>query len=340
MTIPSLAAPSVTNSDFAELVLSLRDPLLRLEAFLQDQITEFEPEVQSLVEETLKHSGKKIRPLLVFLAGLQRDHPEPALKDLIKVAAVVELVHLATLVHDDILDNASLRHGSATLSASHGAHRAVLLGDALFAHALKLAAEFPDTAVCRAVAEATRQVCSGEIAQTFTRGSADISLAAYRRIIDLKTAELFSVSAQLGAFIGTHNPEYATAAAQFARHLGIAYQIYDDLVDICASEQKVGKTLGTDLATGKLTLPLILLREKMDQPDFDTLLQSLHSCDSVNTVLEKFFSRYGIINATVAHFEKELAKADACLAPFTNISSAQRLPDLTGIIRGAMQRIL
>lgn len=179
----------------ADLVSEYAVPFAALETFLDAQAERFEPEMVPLVRECLEHSGKKLRPLLVFLVYADGVAEMP--EEVIQAGAIVELVHLATLVHDDILDEADLRHRAETMVSRYGAHVAVLLGDALFAHALELAADYPDGSVCRAVARATRQVCSGEIAQTFARRDAVPSVESYLRMIDLKTAELFKVSAQL-----------------------------------------------------------------------------------------------------------------------------------------------
>lgn len=257
----SMPIAPVSQSDlFQRITGPLAPAFERLEAFLEDQVAAFEPEVQDLVRYCFGHSGKKLRPILVFLSGLDEVESGPS-EGLIKAAAIVELVHLATLVHDDILDGADLRHRTETVFARYGSHVSVLLGDALFAHALHLAADFPEVTVCREVSRATRQVCSGEIAQTFARGDGVPSMDAYYRMIDLKTAELFAVSSFLGAHLAGLSAEAARAARAFARHLGIAYQIYDDAADLFGREAQAGKTLGTDLATGKLTLPILLWLE-------------------------------------------------------------------------------
>src|SRR5690606_7563136 len=164
------------------------------------------------------------------------------------------------LVHDDIMDDADTRRSRPAAARKFGPAAAVLLGDALFAHALYLAASFPTTSVCEAVSQSTRRVCAGEIVQTMRRRSVAITREDYDRVIDLKTAELFRVSCELGAQLGGHGEIFAAEAARFGRHLGMAYQIFDDLVDFFGREQRIGKTLGTDLASGKLTLPLLFLR--------------------------------------------------------------------------------
>lgn len=257
---PAETAPSVGHA-FATVFAMLSPQMAGLDAFLRQQIAAFEPEIRPMADYCIDTSGKRIRPALVFLGGWRGE--AVVTPDLVRVAAVVELVHLATLVHDDIMDGAEVRRNRRTAAREFGASTAVLLGDALFAHALHLAAQFPTTEVCAAVSESTRRVVSGEIVQTLRRRTTNISLADYHRIIDLKTAELFRVSCFLGARLAGSAPAYVDAVSRFGRHLGIAYQIYDDLADYFGVEQKIGKTLGTDLVSGKLTLPLIALAERL-----------------------------------------------------------------------------
>jgi len=262
MSSAILAAPTrATPNAFAGFVSQLAPHMAELDFFLREQLVAFEPEIRAMVDYCIDTSGKRIRPTLVFLSGWQgapRVQPE-----LVRVAAVVELVHLATLVHDDIMDEADLRRSRMTVARKYGSPAAVLLGDALFAHALHLATQFPTTEICAAVSASTRRVCAGEIVQTLRRRSTNITRDEYWRIVDLKTAELFRVSCLLGARLAGFSDEYVEAVSRFGRHLGIAYQIYDDLVDFFGEEGRIGKTLGTDLASGKLTLPLLVLLERL-----------------------------------------------------------------------------
>ncbi|MBI5768010.1 MAG: polyprenyl synthetase family protein [Verrucomicrobia bacterium] len=254
---PTTARPGV----FAEVYALLTPHQAELNRFLRSQLAAFEPEIRTMADYCIDTSGKRIRPTLVFLSGWRGS--SVVAPDLVRVAAVVELVHLATLVHDDIMDEADLRRNRRTAFREFGPTAAVLLGDALFAHALHLAAQFPTTAVCSAVSDSTRKVVAGEIVQTLRRGSTNITRADYDRIVDLKTAELFRVSCYLGALLAGSPPGFVEAASRFGRHLGIAYQIYDDLVDFFGDESRIGKTLGTDLASGKLTLPLLALLDRL-----------------------------------------------------------------------------
>src|SRR5665213_1937721 len=207
---PSTAIPPAAKPHaFAGVFTLLAPQMAALDTFLQGQLEAFEPEIRAMVNYCIDTSGKRIRPALVFLSGWK--DPKSVSPDLVRAAAIVELVHLATLVHDDIMDSADLRRSRRTAVREFGPTAAVLLGDALFAHALHLAAHFPTTEVCAAVSESTRRVCAGEIVQSLRRRSTDLTPADYQRIIDLKTAELFRVSCFLGARLSgaeeARNPE-------------------------------------------------------------------------------------------------------------------------------------
>ncbi len=264
---------SAMTGDFTSVFRQVAPQMAALDHFMSGQVAKFEPEIQSMAKYCLEITGKRLRPTLVFISGWQGGGVVN--DDLVRAAGVVEMVHLATLVHDDIMDKAELRRNRRTASREFGPDAAVLLGDTLFSQALHVASMFPTTEVCRLVSESTRKVCSGEIMQTMRRRDMSLTLADYYRVIDLKTAELFRVSCRLGALISGYSPAFIEAANDFGRHLGIAYQIYDDLVDFLGEEKKIGKTLGTDLATGKLTLPLMLLLEKLPIQERDEVLQAL-----------------------------------------------------------------
>lgn len=258
---------------FAGVFGLLAPQMAALDEFLRAQVAAFEPEIRSMADYCIDTSGKRIRPALVFLSGWRGQ--QVVSPDLVRVAGVVELVHLATLVHDDIMDDAEVRRNRSTAGREYGLTPAVLLGDALFAHAVHLATQFPTTEVCAAVSESMRKVCAGEIVQTLRRGSTNVTLVDYRRIIDLKTAELFRVSCFLGARLSGAAPDYVEAVTHFGRHLGVAYQIYDDLADFFGEEKRIGKTLGTDLASGKLTLPLLVLMDRLPAPERQSLTHEI-----------------------------------------------------------------
>ena len=332
MSTPATSSSSPTATlDFASVFAGLQPHVAALNACLREQIKAFEPEIREMAEYCIDTSGKRIRPALVFLSGW-RD--EQVAEDLVKVAAVVELVHLATLVHDDIMDEATIRRGRDTATRRFGPEAAVLLGDALFAHALHLAAQFPTTMVCSAVAASTRRVCSGEIIQTLRRGTTTISREDYYRVIDLKTAELFRISCYLGSFLSGNSAKFVDAAAVFGRELGIAYQIYDDLADFFGEERRIGKTLGTDLDSGKLTLPLFELSDCLSRSDRAGLLEEITGKRPPNMALRlKQMQTWPIFERVNQALEAHLAKAERALVPFGDAPAVERMLTLVEVLR-------
>src|SRR2546429_881780 len=231
---------------------------------LSQQVKAFDPELLPYAEYALNGQGKHLRPALVALTASTVGKAADAH---VTVAVIIEMVHLATLVHDDVMDEAEIRRGRLTLAANWGNEVAVLFGDCLFAHALKMAASFPTPEVCRAVALATNTVCSGEILQMQHRRDFQFTREKYFKVLEMKTAELFALSCELSACLSGTTAERRLALRHFGLAFGTAYQVYDDCVDLFGSEAAAGKSLGTDLAKGKLTLPVLVLWERADGVD-------------------------------------------------------------------------
>src|SRR5688572_5463788 len=187
---------------------------------LAGQVNAFDPALSQYAEYALTGNGKHLRPTLVALAANTLGKVNDSH---VTVAAIIEMVHLATLVHDDVMDEAEIRRGKLTLAANWGNEIAVLLGDCLFAHALKLAASFPTTEICRAVSSATNTVCSGEILQTQRRKNFELTRAEYFKVLTMKTGELFALSCDLGAYLSGANPVERSALRQFGLTIGTAY---------------------------------------------------------------------------------------------------------------------
>ncbi|MCB1127252.1 MAG: polyprenyl synthetase family protein [Verrucomicrobiae bacterium] len=264
---------------------------------LEEQLSHFEPEIVEPARYALASRGKQLRPALVGLAataagGVRDEH--------VTVAAIIEMVHLATLVHDDVMDEADMRRQRPTLALEWGNSTAILLGDALFAHALTMAAAFPTTDVCRAVASATRTVCSGEIIQTMRRCQFELSREGYYRILRMKTAELFSLACGQGAALAQARADVVAALQRFGVMLGTAYQVYDDCVDLVGLEERAGKSLGTDLLRGKPTLPVIIAMERATPAERNALRSLLTDWKPGNhPLLVASLQRYDAIAAAV-----------------------------------------
>jgi octaprenyl-diphosphate synthase len=258
MSSTPLLEAKETPLNLAELYAPIASELAEAEQTFQAELGSRFPFVQQLVDHCADFHGKRLRPALVLLTGqacggLTAAHPV--------LAAVVEMIHTATLVHDDILDESVVRRHAATVNAEWGNETAVLLGDYLFTHAFHLAASLESTLACRWIGRATNLVCEGEMQQVHHRGNLDLDEEAYFTIIEGKTAELTAVSCRLGAQYSGANPELVESLDRYGRCLGIAFQIADDVLDIWGEERMTGKSLGTDLEKKKMTLPLIRLLE-------------------------------------------------------------------------------
>ncbi len=274
---------------------------------LARQVNEFDPALAQYAEYALNGSGKHLRPTLVALAAkaLGKIHDSH-----VTVAAIIEMVHLATLVHDDVMDEAEIRRGQLTLAANWGNEIAVLFGDCLFAQALKLAASFPTPEICRSVAMATNTVCSGEILQTQHRRNFDRSRREYFRVLEMKTAELFALSSDLAACLSDATAVQRSALRQFGLAFGTAYQVYDDCVDLFGSEVKAGKSLGTDLAKGKLTFPVLLAWERANEKDRARLEQLVQNWQPASLPrVSELLARYGTLGPTTEVIERYLDHA-------------------------------
>ena len=236
----------------------VRPQLERVEIAIREQVRAFDPAVEPYVSYVCNTSGKRIRPALAILvggatSGVNDDH--------LKIGVILELIHMATLVHDDIMDGANTRRMVPTANAKWGNALAVLLGDTLFSHALTLATDFGSIDICRKVGNSAREVCQGEIIQTQRRFDLTLTKDDYFRIIEMKTGALFAAATGLAGNLSGVDPATETRLFNYGMKLGTAYQIYDDCLDLVGSEEIVGKTLRTDLAKGKLTLPILNLLE-------------------------------------------------------------------------------
>lgn len=225
-----------------------------VERILNRTLASSRPGVDRLLAHLAHYKGKRLRPTLLLLTAHACGNVNASHHCL---AAVVEMIHTATLVHDDVLDGASVRRHVPTASALFGNQASILLGDYLFTHAFHLSSTLGDVRACRIIGEATNRVCAGELHQITRRGDLDLSEEEYLDIIDGKTAELTACCAKLGALFADMPPEVVERLEHFGRSLGLAFQIADDLLDLVGEETLAGKSLGTDLEQQKLTLPLI-----------------------------------------------------------------------------------
>ena len=291
------------------------------EAHLSDSLSVLDSDIRPYALQSALAGGKRIRPLLVFhFAG----RSEVLNDSTIKASVILEIVHLASLIHDDILDGAEIRRNLPSMHEKIGSHAAVLLGDALFGFALELASQFPTTRICSIVSEATRKTCSGEIRQTFARGRPDLSLDEYLSFINDKTGELFRASCQIGAYLSGAEQDIINLAGEFGLSLGINYQVFDDLIDSFEDPGNCDKSLGSDWETGKMTLPVILLREVASGDEVKLLDQLIRSGrdnnpeKNIRSQILELFEKYEILPKCIQYFEESFSRTQSLIDQFPN----------------------
>ncbi|MBK7237053.1 MAG: polyprenyl synthetase family protein [Sterolibacteriaceae bacterium] len=210
--------------------------------------------IRQVAEYIIGAGGKRLRPALVLFAagatGYRGTHH-------LELAAVVEFIHTATLLHDDVVDESDLRRGNSTANAMFGNAAAVLVGDFLYSRAFQMMVTVDNMRVMSVLSDATNTIAEGEVLQLMNCHNADVDVEAYLRVIRYKTAKLFEAAAQLGAVLGRADPDVEQDLARFGMHLGTAFQLIDDVLDYSGDERTTGKHLGDDLSEGKPTLPLI-----------------------------------------------------------------------------------
>jgi octaprenyl-diphosphate synthase len=250
--------------DLVPLADFLAGSLTHVQEIFDHQLRSDLPPVSRLCRHVERYRGKMLRPTLVILSGLAA-HPRAAheapdkliTRDHLTIAAVCEMVHMATLVHDDVLDEADTRRRGDTVNRLYGNEAAVILGDLLIASAYELCSSLPTQRAARAIGRASMVMCSGELLQLHHRADYSLDEPTYFEIIERKTAELIATSAELGAAQSGADEHTCARLADFGRKVGVAFQIQDDLLDLTGREAIVGKPIGKDLEKGKLTLPLI-----------------------------------------------------------------------------------
>lgn len=250
--------------------------------------------VNQIAEYIVGAGGKRIRPTLVLLLANAYGYHGTSHHDL---AAIVEFIHTATLLHDDVVDESSLRRGRQTANALFGNAASVLVGDFLYSRAFQMMVSIDDMRVMRILADATNVIAEGEVLQLLNMHDPDVTEASYLQVIRSKTAKLFEAAAQLGALIAGASDAEIEAAAEYGRSLGTAFQLIDDVLDYSGNAADIGKNVGDDLREGKPTLPLIYLMqngtpeqrelvraciEQGDEQHFDAILAAITSCGALD----------------------------------------------------------
>ena len=319
--------------DLKALLSPIAEDMKRVDAIIRQRLTSEVALINQIGAHIVSAGGKRMRPALVLLSaralGCKTDEPA-------QLAAVIEFIHTATLLHDDVVDHADRRRGRQTANAVWGNPGAVLSGDFLYSRSFQMMVDVDRMPVMRVLADTTNAIAEGEVLQLMNCGDPDVTEARYLRVIELKTARLFQAAAQLGAIVADADEATEQRMARYGHELGMAFQIEDDLLDYKASPEESGKNLGTDLAEGKPTLPLIhalkhgspaqagLIREALREGKIEHLSQVLAAVESTGGLAYS--------SALAARH------ADAAISALGGLPDSPLKDALNGVARFAVQR--
>ena len=294
----------------------LRADLDRVNALIVERMQSSVSLIPQLAGHIVAAGGKRLRPMLTLACARMCGHRGGRH---VALAAAVEFIHTATLLHDDVVDASDLRRGLATANALWGNKPSVLVGDFLFSRAFQLMVEDGSLTVLDILSRASAVIAEGEVLQLVTSNDIDTCEADYLRVIDAKTAELFAAASELGAVLGERSEAEARALQSFGRNLGMAFQLVDDVLDYSAREAELGKTVGDDFRDGKITLPIVLALRAADERERQFWRRTLEQLEQREDDLERaiaILERHGTLAATRARAADYAGAARRVLAAF------------------------
>ena len=297
----SIASPTI---DYRNL---MAPDMAAVDAVIHRRLSSKVALVNQISNYIVNAGGKRVRPMLLMLVARALGSQSPQRHEM---AAVVEFIHTATLLHDDVVDESSLRRGRQTANAMFGNAASVLVGDFLYSRAFQMMISTNRLRVLDVLADATNVIAEGEVLQLMNMHDPDLSVDDYLRVIEYKTAKLFEASARLGAVIADAHLEVETACADYGRAVGTAFQLIDDLLDYEGSTAELGKNIGDDLREGKPTLPLLVAMQRGSDAERELIRQAI-----IGGEVERMGEIVAIVKATGAlEATREAAQAQAVLA--------------------------
>ena len=298
--------------DFADVRALVEDEILAVDRLIKTRLHSEVTLINQLSQYIIGSGGKRMRPVVALLCAKAAGYSGTRHID---VAVIVELIHTATLLHDDVVDSSKMRRGQETANLVWGSEASVLVGDFLYSRAFQMMVDLQNMRVLEILADSTNTIAEGEVMQLVSCHDPNTTEQQYLNTIHNKTAKLFESAAELGVVISGDLPELETALARYGRHLGTAFQLVDDALDYNASPEQLGKNIGDDLAEGKPTLPLLYAMWKGDDHQATIVRHAiehggLEQIDEISAAIEST----GAITYTFALAEAEAAKAQQALA--------------------------
>jgi octaprenyl-diphosphate synthase len=307
----SLATAPVTGVAHDAAAVMVAD-MQQVDAVIQRRLASDVAMINQIATYIISAGGKRIRPKLVLLFSNALGF---AGKERFELAATVEFIHTATLLHDDVVDESALRRGRQTANALFGNAASVLVGDFVYSRAFQMMVSVNRMRVLEVLADATNVIAEGEVLQLMNMHNPDISVEDYLRVIRFKTAKLFEASARLGAILAEADPAVEESCAAYGRALGTSFQLVDDLLDYEGATEQLGKNVGDDLREGKPTLPLLLAMERGSAPERDLIRHAIEHGEVARLPdIVEIVRHTGAISATRDAARAEADKAAHCLS--------------------------
>jgi|TARA_B110000908_G_scaffold169141_1_gene225611 octaprenyl-diphosphate synthase len=309
-----------------DLHFSVKSDFAAVDAAIIEHLSSQVPMVEKIGQYIIESGGKRLRPLLVLLSARACGYQQ---QQHITLAAVVEFIHTATLLHDDVVDTSDLRRGKPTANNKWGNSSSVLVGDFLYSRAFQMLVSIGNIDVMGTLSNATNVIAEGEVLQLLNAKNPDVSEADYLHVILGKTAMLFEAASQTGAQMAQASSEQTEALRRFGRHLGVAFQLIDDLMDYTGDQTSMGKNVGDDLAEGKPTLPLIHAMAHAADDERKLIRKAIRqgSCDEIDKI-QSILIRCGSLDYTRARATQETQDALDCLNIVNDSPYKQSLADL------------
>ena len=310
---------SVKNIDLAPILAPIAPDLKALDEVIKRRLASEVALIDQISSYIIQAGGKRIRPTLLLLTAKALAHGQDTPHTL-EIAAVVEFIHTATLLHDDVVDESTLRRGRETANAAFGNAASVLVGDFLYSRAFQMMVTPNDLRIMEILSDATNTIAEGEVLQLLNMNDPEVDEASYLQVIRYKTAKLFEASTELGAILANATDIQREQAAAFGRHIGTAFQLMDDLLDYTANAAQMGKNAGDDLREGKPTLPLIYLLENGSSEERllvrAAIQQNQDLPDDVFVQILNAVQTSGALDYTQAAAKREADLALACIQDF------------------------
>lgn len=302
--------------DYSEISQLLADDMQSVNKLILKRLHSEVVLVNQLGKYIINSGGKRIRPILALLVAKACNYQGHKHID---IAAIIEFIHTATLLHDDVVDESSLRRGKNTANQVWGNQAAVLVGDFLYSRSFEMMVDVGSMRVMEILSGTTNTIAEGEVLQLLNCNDADTSEQRYMDVIHSKTAKLFEAASQLGAILAGSSPEDEQCMAKYGMHLGTAFQLIDDVMDYKASAEEMGKNVGDDLAEGKPTLPLIIALQRSKGDEAKQIREAIEEggLQNIDDIIQT------INNTNALDYTVDVAKAEVALA----ISQLDHLPD-------------